>query len=109
MVGHVTVLPGHSQENLPNLPAAHLYSAGGGVAEFPVSPSLSCGPIGDTAGQHPANQNERHLSPLCQLNRPDRSYVTHIFLLFFTYSKFCYRNIHFMKKMPKESNCQDVN
>ncbi len=30
---HVTVLPGQSQENLPNPPSAHLYSAGG-VAGF---------------------------------------------------------------------------
>jgi hypothetical protein len=63
VVCHVTFLPGQSQENLPNPPAAHLHSVGE-LSNFPVSPSGSCGPIGGAAGRHPASQNERDLSPL---------------------------------------------
>jgi hypothetical protein len=37
------------------LPAAHL-SCRGSCRIFPVSLSLSCGPAGDVAGQHPTNQ-----------------------------------------------------
>jgi hypothetical protein len=45
----MTVLPRQSQENLPNMP--HLISiVGGGVLDFSVSPSPSCGPIEDAAG-----------------------------------------------------------
>jgi hypothetical protein len=50
LVCHITVLPGQSHENQRNLPAAHLYSAGRGVLPacvFPISTSLSCGPILD--------------------------------------------------------------
>jgi hypothetical protein len=53
-VCHVTVLPGQSRENIPNPPSAHLYSTRGGAGFSQVSPSPSCGPIGDAA--RPATQ-----------------------------------------------------
>jgi hypothetical protein len=51
-VCHVTVLPGHSQENqiYPQLTSI----VHGGLPDFPVSPCSSCGPIGDAA--RPATQ-----------------------------------------------------
>ncbi len=64
VVCYMTVLPGHSQENLPNPLAAHLYSAGWGVPVFLVSSSLSHGPKEDAASRHLANKNGRDLSPL---------------------------------------------
>jgi hypothetical protein len=40
---HMTVLPGQSQENLPNPPSAHLYSAGEGCRIFPFLPLPAVG------------------------------------------------------------------
>jgi hypothetical protein len=37
---------------------------GGGLRDFPVSSSLSCAPIGEAIGQHPANQHGEDLLPL---------------------------------------------
>jgi hypothetical protein len=64
----MTVLPGQSRKNLPNPPSAHHYSAEGGLPDFSVSPSPSCGPIGDTA------------RPTTQPIRMEETY--NIFLLF---------------------------
>jgi hypothetical protein len=61
VVCHMTVLPWESQENLPNLSVAHLYSAGG-LPDFPVSPFLSCGPIGDAAGPAPSQSEWKRLN-----------------------------------------------
>ncbi len=91
----MTVLSGKSQENLPNLPATHLYWAGG-VPDLSVSPSPSCRPIRDAARPAPSQSEWKRPSPLWQWNQPDRLYVTHIFWLFFTYSTFSFRNIHFI-------------
>jgi hypothetical protein len=57
------------------------------LPDFSVSPSLSCGPIGDAASRHLANLNGRDLSTLMMMKRLARSYVTIFLDLVFTYSK----------------------
>jgi hypothetical protein len=87
-VCHVTVLPGQSRENLSNPPSAHLYFSAGGVAGVSL---LSLSQLWANrrlcrAG-NPTNQNGRDLS---------------YFPTFFTYSRFSYRHIHFIKKRLKK-------
>jgi hypothetical protein len=57
------------------------------MPDFSVSPSPGCGPIGDSAG------------PATQPMRMEETY--HISDFFKTYSRFSYRNIHFIKKHLK--------
>jgi hypothetical protein len=71
-----------SQENLASPPAAHLYRVGGRLLNFIISPSVTCGPIGDVAGQHPANKMEETFHPFAD-ESGQLSYVTHTFLLSF--------------------------
>jgi hypothetical protein len=59
---HVTILPGQSQENQPNLLTAPSIVHGG--QDFPFSHSLSCGPVGDIGGLHPADQDGKDPLPL---------------------------------------------
>jgi hypothetical protein len=72
------VLYGKSQENLPNPPAFHLYG-GGGVPDFPVSPS-----IGDAAG--PALNQSKWKRPLTSLTlKPARYVIYGSYFLTFVY------------------------
>jgi hypothetical protein len=77
---------GQSQESLLNLLATHLYSGGGGLPYVPVSASLSCRPIGDSASRHQDNQNGRDLLLRQWIWNPQLGHIWLILSAFFLYS-----------------------
>jgi hypothetical protein len=60
---NITVLPERSQENLPNLPAAHLYSAEGGLQNSPCLPLSAVGQMEMLPGQHQPIRMEETFHP----------------------------------------------
>ncbi len=102
-------LPVQSQENMPNLPLAHLYHAegGGGLLDFSVFHSFSWWSI-DAAGWHPNNQHGKDLLPLWRINWPYRSYMPKKFRFFIYLQGFVIVRQNLRRNAWRYNDCQDT-